>query len=331
MGKLRPLLALTAVVPVMAVVALAAACGQAPGAATVPPRTPPQPASPSSATLPPAPPLPTPLPSVPTATTPPPAVFLPAPDAPVPTTAAGIAHALAVATLALRASIDAWEAAGGIGEWPPPRRVVLQALYQQRLYRALGREPALASRVIARLPGGVAAEARTNVAAGTKLFSLVHATRRAIEFRTRPPLPAAVLLRYYREAERRFHVSWEVLAAVNYIESKFGRVVSPSSAGAQGPMQFIPSTWAAYGMGGDVHDPHDAILGAANYLHASGAPGDYRSALYSYNHAEAYVDAVLLYARHMVNDPRAFFEYYNWQVFVLRPGRDVRLTGPGLG
>jgi membrane-bound lytic murein transglycosylase B len=67
----------------------------------------------------------------------------------------------------------------------------------------------------------------------------------------------------------------------NYAESKFGRVVSASSAGAQGPMQFIPSTWAAYGLGGDVHDPHDAILGAANYVHASGAPGNYRVALFT--------------------------------------------------
>jgi Transglycosylase SLT domain len=88
----------------------------------------------------------------------------------------------------------------------------------------------------------------------------------------------------------------------NYAESKFGRVVSASSAGAQGPMQFIPSTWAAYGLGGDVHDPHDAILGAANYLHASGAPADYRVALYHYNPVPEYVDAVMRYAPS--DDPR---------------------------
>jgi membrane-bound lytic murein transglycosylase B len=57
-------------------------------------------------------------------------------------------------------------------------------------------------------------------------------------------------------------------------------VVSASSAGAQGPIQFIPSTWAAYDLGGDVQD---AVLGAANYLHASGAPGNCRVALYYYN------------------------------------------------
>src|SRR5206468_2170316 len=136
--------------------------------------------------------------------------------------------------------------------------------------------------------------------------------RRRVRVLTQRPEAAGVPLRFYHRAERRFGVSWAVLASVNFIESKFGRVRSASSAGAQGPMQFIPSTWAAYGMSGDVHDPHDAILGAANYLHASGAPGDYARALYSYNHAIPYVTAVLLYARRMANDPYAFFEYYNW-------------------
>ena len=65
-------------------------------------------------------------------------------------------------------------------------------------------------------------------------------------------MPADVLLGYYREAQQRFGVSWEILAAVNFVESRFGRVVSPSWAAARGPMQFIRPTWAAYGLGGDV-------------------------------------------------------------------------------
>jgi hypothetical protein len=257
---------------------------------------------------------------------------LPAPDAPIPADPAGAAEVLTRTTLALRAAIDAWTSGGGEDSWPPPHPVVLLSLYQQRIYRELAQDPALSARVVARLPAGLAREARMDIDAGGHLFSLAHRPthRTAVALRTRPPLPAGVLLRYYREAERRFHVSWEVLAAINYIESKFGRVVSSSSAGAQGPMQFIPSTWAAYGLGGDVHDPHDAILGAANYLHASGAPGDDARALYAYNHAIPYVTAVLLYARRMANDPHAFFEYYNWQVFVLTPTGDQRLTGPGL-
>jgi membrane-bound lytic murein transglycosylase B len=95
-------------------------------------------------------------------------------------------------------------------------------------------------------------------------------------------------------------------------------------------MQFIASTWAAYGLGGDVHDPHDAILGAANYLHASGAPANERAALFAYNHATAYVDAVLAYANQIAGDERDYYVYYSWQVWVLTISGDQRLTGPGL-
>jgi len=139
-----------------------------------------------------------------------------------------------------------------------------------------------------------------------------------------------VLLGWFRKAERRFKVDWELLAAVMYVESKFGRVLSTSTAGAQGPMQFIPSTWAGYGMGGDVHDPHDAIMGAANYLHRSGAPVNDRQALYAYNHSWAYVNAVLRYTNQMKRDGRNYYAYYIWQVFVLTTSGDRRLTGPGL-
>ncbi len=122
-----------------------------------------------------------------------------------------------------------------------------------------------------------------------------------------------------------------MLAAVNFVESAFGRLRNDSVAGAQGPMQFIPSTWAAFGMGGDVRDPHDAILGAANYLRSSGAPGDYRRALYAYNPSPLYVDSVRAYARRMARSPRAFYRFYSWQVYVrTTDGGERRLTGPGL-
>jgi membrane-bound lytic murein transglycosylase B len=139
-----------------------------------------------------------------------------------------------------------------------------------------------------------------------------------------------VLLRYYRQAQRRFRVGWYVLAAVNFVESGFGRIRSPSWAGALGPMQFLPATWRAYGLGGNVYKPRDAILGAANYLRASGAPRDYRGALYAYNHSQSYVEAVLRYAERMKRDLRAFYAYYSWQVFVRTPSGLRRLTGPGL-
>lgn len=254
----------------------------------------------------------------------------PAPDAPIPLRARRLAAALERTTAALDRAVEAWVREGDPGAWPPPRDVVLLALYQQRIYRELGARPALAERVLRLLPPGLRGEAWRNSAAHRALLSLLpERVTRTPRVRTRAPRPADELLGYYREAERRFGVAWEVLAAVNMVESRFGRVTSPSSAGALGPMQFLPSTWRAYGMGGDVRDDRDAILGAANYLAASGAPGDYRRALYAYNPSRAYVRAVLLYARQMMREPRSFYAYYNWQVYVLTPRGAVRITGPG--
>jgi membrane-bound lytic murein transglycosylase B len=141
--------------------------------------------------------------------------------------------------------------------------------------------------------------------------------------------PASKLLSYYDEAERRFGVPWRVLAAVNFVESAFGKVRSASAAGAEGPMQFMPATWRVYGLGGDVHDPHDAILGAANYLRASGARRAIRRALHAYNPSSTYVDAVLRYARRIRVDIDAFYTFYNWQVFARTRTGVKRLTGPG--
>jgi membrane-bound lytic murein transglycosylase B len=135
---------------------------------------------------------------------------------------------------------------------------------------------------------------------------------------------------HFEEAEARFGVDWELLAAVAFIETRFGRVVSESWAGARGPMQFLPATWAAYGLDGDVHDPRDAVLGAANYLSASGAPRRERQALLRYNPVDRYADAVSLYAEQIRRDPSSYYSFYNWQVFVrTRAGRLMRLTGPG--
>jgi membrane-bound lytic murein transglycosylase B len=121
-------------------------------------------------------------------------------------------------------------------------------------------------------------------------------------------------------------VRWPLLAAVNLVESSFGRLRNDSTAGAQGPMQFMPSTWATYGRG-DVHDPHAAILAAARFLHAGGAPAHERAALYAYNPSQRYVTAVEAYAR-VMSDPRAFRELYAWQVFVRTTAGLRRLTGP---
>lgn len=252
---------------------------------------------------------------------------LPAADAPIPTDAARVAQTLESTNTALLRAIDGWRGgAGANGE--PPEPVVLLSLHQQRVYRVLARRPDLARGTIARLPGSLAAQARDNVAAIRALFSLTVPAKSARGFRTRKPLPAATLLGYMRQAERRFDVSWSVLAAVMHVETKFGRIISASSAGAQGPMQFLPATWKEYGLGGDIHDARDAILGAANYLRASGAPRNYSRALHAYNPDRRYVDAVQRHARQIRRDPRAYYAYYNWQVYVLTTNGEVRLTGP---
>jgi hypothetical protein len=255
--------------------------------------------------------------------------WFPAPDQPVPDNPTALAAAVETTTHDLYDAIDRWLARDPHAT-RSPESVQLLALYQQRLTRALAREPALAARVIALLSPSVAAITRANVEASARLFSHARPVSDASALRTARPESAGTLLGYYQEAEKRFGVQWQVLAAVNAIESRFGRVRSASYAGAQGPMQFIPTTWDAYGLGGDVHDPHDAIIGAANYLASSGAPEDDRTALYHYNPVNDYVAAVLLYARQMTRDPRTYYAYYNWQVFVFTKQGEVRLTGPGI-
>ncbi len=256
--------------------------------------------------------------------------FLPPADARLPASPRRFAPALDRVTHAVRASVQAWISDGGTDRWPPPKALVLQTLYQQRLYRVLARRPALARATLRRLPASVRPEAEAIVRATAEVFAHANPVPPSYPIRTRAPLPAETLLRAYRDGQRRFGVPWQVLAAVNYVETKFGRVVSQSSAGARGPMQFLPSTWRAYGLGGDIHDPHDAILGAANYLHASGAPGDIRGALYRYNPVPEYVDAVATYAAAIRRDPRLYYAMYCWQVFVLTTRGDRRVTGPGL-
>jgi membrane-bound lytic murein transglycosylase B len=124
------------------------------------------------------------------------------------------------------------------------------------------------------------------------------------------------LLSLYRQAQRRFGIRWETLAAINFVESDFGRARTTAKADAQGPMQFEPATWRAYGMGGDVTDDRDAILGAANLLAANGGRTDERAALAHYNRSPLYRDAVLHLAHRMATVATAFREYYAWKLYL---------------
>lgn len=109
-------------------------------------------------------------------------------------------------------------------------------------------------------------------------------------------------LRHYGDASRRYRLGSRgpsILASIHKHESGFGSNMGPSSAGAIGHMQFMPGTWAAYGVDADrdgskdPFDAADAIHGAARYLRASGAPGDWQAALFAYNHADWYVRMIL--------------------------------------
>jgi len=113
------------------------------------------------------------------------------------------------------------------------------------------------------------------------------------------PLPDAQLLALWQSAGAQYDVPWQVLAAINKIESNFGRNMGPSSAGAIGWMQFMPSTWARWGMDAngdgvaDPNNPTDAIFSAARYLAGCGGQFDIARAVYCYNHATWYVNEVL--------------------------------------
>ena len=145
---------------------------------------------------------------------------------------------------------------------------------QQLAYRTLGAHPDWLAAVLAAVP-----DARAPGRAGQRRRGRrARRDHRAPAVTARLEDPDAAARRRccaadYDEAERDFGIPWAYLAAIHFVETRMGRIHGNSTAGAQGPMQFIPSTWAAYGNGGDINDDHDAILAAGRYLAASGGPG----------------------------------------------------------
>ncbi len=136
------------------------------------------------------------------------------------------------------------------------------------------------------------------------------------------------LLPIYQAASIQYDVPWPILAAINEVETDYGTDLSVSTAGAVGWMQFMPQTWLMYGVdataagSADPYNPVDAIFAAARYLHAAGAAHSLRSAIFSYNHSDAYVESVLLRARLIASYPRSVIDTLTGLV-------DGRLPTPG--
>ncbi len=157
-------------------------------------------------------------------------------------------------------------------------------------------------------PNNVAASPQTVAQAGAlaAILASSDASAQALGFYRIP----VFLLPIYKAAAVQYGVPWQILAAINEIETDYGTDLSVSSAGAVGWMQFMPATWLNYGVDAlsagyaDPYNPVDAIFAAARYLRAAGAATNLRAAILAYNHSEEYVDSVLLRAKLISTYPK---------------------------
>jgi membrane-bound lytic murein transglycosylase B len=215
----------------------------------------------------------------------------------------------------------------------PPDLVASYGRTQQLAYRRLTQQPALVDPVSATIPTDVRDAFDANLTAATARQRAAAAEPPTVPrplpstlpaWHIRAPKPPEELLGYYKEAEAATGVPWPYLAAINLVETRMGRIVGVSTAGAEGPMQFLPGTWARC-CEGDVWDDHDAIIGAARYLAASGAPDDMVTAVLEYNPSQVYLEMVMSYAAAMIADERAYFGYHAWEVFYNTSAGELRL------
>jgi membrane-bound lytic murein transglycosylase B len=199
----------------------------------------------------------------------------------------------------------------------PPEQLADLGRGQQEAYRAIARKPSLLREVLPLVPPTLRRTVKANGTAGIELRALSRpsAKRPLPHWRIVAPEPAAELLANYQVAGGRMGVPWQYLAAIHLVETRLGRIRGTSSAGAKGPMQFLPPTWRRYGAGGDINATGDAIMAAARFLRAHGAPAHMAAALHAYNRSGRYVRAVTAYAEQVRADQRAFLGYYQWQVY----------------
>ena len=212
-----------------------------------------------------------------------------------------------------------------------PSALAAAAHLQQVALRTLVDNPAWDAEVAERVGPDLARVVAANVGAGRELRQLVRNPKPTLPaWRIVEPAPAAELRGYYEAGEAEFGVPWQYLAGVHLTETRMGRIRGVSTAGALGPMQFIPATWAAFGEG-DIESNRDAIRAAARYLASNGgdcrtgAPCDLANALFRYNPTPRYVNAVTAYAEQMRADEAAYPAYHGWQVYYLTTLGDVWL------
>ena len=201
---------------------------------------------------------------------------------------------------------------------------------QQVIYRVLAHQKHQATQVRAALAERWRPVLDLHLAARRNFIAMHDPSRRPTylpAWRILPPERAENLLRYYREAAAATGIPWEVLAAVNLVESGMGRIDGVSVADARGPMQFLPSTWAEPGIGngGDIRDPRTAIGAAARYLVRRGGLKDIRKGLWGYNNSDHYGRAVLAYAALLRNDPAAYRGLYHWEIHFASAAGDLWL------
>lgn len=206
----------------------------------------------------------------------------------------------------------------------PDTEYLSLGIRQQKAYHLLAAHPDWVPAVLAAVPTSVRSAIQDNLTAAQQIGTLNGTSSQLPHWKIIAPPAPDTLLGYYREAQQAYGVAWQYLASINLIETNMGRIQGLSSAGAQGPMQFMPATWAYYGRG-DVNNPRDAILAAGRYLQVHGAPQNMTHAIYAYNPSMLYVRAVQLYAQEMFANARTFYAYYNWQVYVPTNNGDVLL------
>lgn len=196
----------------------------------------------------------------------------------------------------------------------------------QMAYRQLAETPDWFETVLDALPDDLRPVARGNVEAREGLDRLLgerdEPATTVPAWRIVPPAPADELVGYYKAAAEEIGVEWEYLAAINLVETRMGRIRGYSTAGARGPMQFIPASWEAFGAGGDIDDERDSIFAAARHLKGRDWDKGPRAALLRYNQSSNYGDAVIAYAEVLQQDPGAYDTYHGWQV-LYQPGDDV--------